>query len=165
MNTADFPRFRAVLAGMAKLYERELDGPLLDAYWLALGDWSLDDFEQASRRLMATSRFMPRPADYQELRKHAGGMTAGEAWEFALEWVRSGHHRGHGKAPAGIDRAVRAIGGWRLLGHTPEDELRHLERRFAQHFAEIAEAVEVREQLQQLSAQNPVRAIIERLLQ
>ena len=79
MNTDDFPRFRSVLAGMAKLYERELDGPLLDAYWLALGDWSLGDFEQASRRLMATSRFMPRPADYHELRKQAGAMTAGEA--------------------------------------------------------------------------------------
>lgn len=165
MNTDDFPRFRSVLAGMAKLYERELDGPLLDAYWLALGDWSLGDFEQASRRLMATSRFMPRPADYHALRKQASAVTAGEAWAAALEHCRKGLHHYGGKAAPEIERAVRAIGGWRVLGHTPEDELRHVERRFAQHFAEISEAADVREDLPALAADNPVRAVIGRLLQ
>ena len=160
MNTDDFPRFRSVLAGMAKLYERELDGPLLDAYWLALGDWSLGDFEQASRRLMATSRFMPRPADYHELRKQAGAMTAGEAWAAALEHVRRGRHHDGIKAAPDVERAVAAIGGWRALGHTPEDELRHVERRFAQHFGEISEATDVREELPRLAADNPVRKLL-----
>jgi hypothetical protein len=159
MQADDFPRFRAVLAGMAKVYERELDGPLLDAYWLALRDWSLPEFEQAAGHLLANSRFMPRPAEFTELRK-GQRMTPGEAWAEALDHVRKGLHHFGDKASPDVERAVAAIGGWRAVAYTPEDGLRFLEQRFAKHYAEIRDAVDVREEVPALAADNPVRKLL-----
>ena len=80
MQQSDFQRFRAVMTGMAKVYERELDALLLDAYWVALRDWSLEDFERAAGELMRTNEFMPRPAAFNALRKAATKLLASEAW-------------------------------------------------------------------------------------
>jgi len=132
------------MTGMAKVYEREIDGALLDAYWLALRDWSLADFEDAAAQLMRTSKFMPRPADFNDLRK-AGRPTPGEAWARALENVRSGGYRyGRGVDPL-IDRAVAAIGGYGVIGMTDEDKLGYLERRFAEAYRGMEAADEARE--------------------
>lgn len=144
MQANDFTRFRAVLAGMAKLYERELDAPLLDAYWLALRDWSLSDFERAAAHLMGRSRFMPRPADFNDLRK-ASSMTAGEAWSAALAHARGAWRSG--PAVSEVERAVQAIGGWLVLAHANVDSLQFIERRFADAFADLETAVATREAL------------------
>lgn len=106
MQQADFTRFRAVMTGMGELYQRELSGPLLDAYWLALRDWPLAEFEAAAAHLMATATFMPRPAEFNALRK-AGRQTAGEAWLAVLENVpEMAAHLGVSEATV-----VRAIHG------------------------------------------------------
>lgn len=144
MRADDFSRFRAVLAGMAKLYERELDAPLLDAYWLALRDWSLEAFEQAAAHLMSTGKFMPRPADFNALRR-AGRMTPGEAWAVALRHAR-GAYRAGPTVPE-VERAVEAIGGWRSIAHANVDALQFIERRFADAFAELETVTETREAL------------------
>lgn len=148
MIAEDFTRFRAVLTGMAKLYEREVDGPLLDAYWLALRDWHLGEFEQAAGHLIAHSRFMPRPADFTELRK-ASRMTAGEAWATALQHAR-GAWRAGPSVPE-VERAVQAIGGWIVIAHSKTESLQFLERRFADAFTELEARVETREALPQLA--------------
>ena len=148
MQADDFTRFRAVLAGMAKLYERELDAPLLDAYWLALRDWSLADFERAAGHLMSRSRFMPRPADFNDLRK-AAGMTAGEAWAAALQHARGAWRSG--PAVPEVERAVQAIGGWMVLAHANIDSLQFIERRFTDAFADLETAVATREALPQIA--------------
>lgn len=132
----------------------------LELWFAAMADWSIAEFREAAAHLMRHEQFFPNPWHFEQVRKRASAMTAGEAWDFALDWVRKGRHHGEARAPAAIDRAVRAIGGWRALGHTPEDELRHVERRFAQHFGEISEATDVREELPRLAADNPVRKLL-----
>jgi hypothetical protein len=144
MQADDFTRFRAVLAGLSKVYERELDGPLLDAYWLALRDWPLAEFEQAAGHLLAHSRFMPRPTDFTDLRK-AGRMTAGEAWAAALQHARGAWRAG--PAVPEVERAVQAIGGWPVIAGAYADSLQFLERRFVDAFRELEQRVEIREQL------------------
>ena len=144
MLVEDFQRFRAVIAGMGKLYEREVDTALLDAYWIALRDWPLEDFERAAGHLMRTSEFMPRPAAFTALRK-AGGMTAGEAWAIALEHAK-GSYRAGPTVPQ-VERAVAAMGGWQVIARSNLDGLPFLERRFAEHFAEIESREDVREAL------------------
>jgi hypothetical protein len=159
VQAEDFTRFRAVITGMAKLYERELDGTLLDAYWLAMRDWTLPDFEAAAQQLMGRAKFMPRPADFNELR-NATRVTSGEAWALALEHVRKGHHRDGPKAPADVDRAVRAIGGWQIIGQATDEDLRFLERRFTANYSEIREATDIREELPLLPRDHPVMALL-----
>ena len=144
MKADDFARFRAILAGLARVYERELDGPLLDAYWLALRDWPLDELESAAAYLLRSSKFMPRPADFEELRK-AGGMTAGEAWQAALVHARGAYRSGPTVGP--VERAVAALGGWQAIARASTDSLPFLERRFAYHFEQIEARELVRDAL------------------
>lgn len=146
MRQADFQRFRAVMTGMAKVYEREIDGALLDAYWLALRDWSLADFEAAAAHLMRTSKFMPRPADFHELRE-AGRQTAAEAWLQALRHAASSAYRNGPLGDPLIDRAVAALGGYRVIAMCEDDKLGFLERRFAEHYEAIQDAEETRRAL------------------
>jgi hypothetical protein len=160
MQQADFQRFRAVMTGMAKVYEREIDGALLDAYWLALRDWSLADFEAAAAHLMRTSKFMPRPADFHELRE-AGRPTAAEAWLKAVEASAGAISCGRVMTVRTcgdplIDRAVRAIGGYGAIAMCDEDKLHFLERRFAEHYESIQDAEEVRAALPQLTGSDAV---------
>jgi hypothetical protein len=146
MQQADFARFRNVMAGLAELYQRELSNTLLDVYWLALRDWSLAEFEAGAGKLMKTAQFMPRPADFNDLRK-AALPTAGEAWASVLTHLRGGYRDGSGLTPE-IDRAIRSLGGYRTLAMLPVDELQWQEKRFAQHYGEMAEADHKREPLQ-----------------
>ncbi len=169
MQAEDFGRFRSVMAGMAKLYEREIDGPLLDAYWLALRTWSLPDFEAAAGRLMATETFMPRPADFNALRK-ASRPTSGEAWSVVLDHVRSGRYRWSDggttftpNAPPPPDEltnaAVRALGGYKAIAMIDEDQLPFLERRFAEHYTSMQDAAEIRQSLPQIAGP-PARELL-----
>lgn len=133
MQPADSPRFKAVMAGLAKVYEREPDQPLLDAYWLALGDWSLAEFEAAAAQLMRTSKFMPRPADFAELRRQSRRQTAAEAWFTS------------GESPdPRARRAMRIAAQGRYVGHIPTDELPFVQRRFLEVYDELQEVEETR---------------------
>lgn len=133
MQQADFERFRAVMAGMAKVYEREIDGLLLDAYWLALRDWSLDDFQAAAARLMQTSEFMPRPAAFNELRKTATKELAAEAWFTS----------GKSDNPR-ANRAMHIATQGRYVGHIPLDELQWVQKRFIEVYEELSDVEETR---------------------
>lgn len=154
MQPSDRERFQAVMTGMAKVYEREIDAPLLDAYWLSLRDWCLADFEQAAGHLMANEKFMPRPADFNELRK-AGRPTAGEAWIKAVKSCTTaripGGHVGGSSGDPLIDRVVNAIGGYGAIAMCNLDKLPFMERRFCEHYEEIGGANEIREQVSQIT--------------
>lgn len=140
MQQADFARFRAVMAGMAEVYQRDLSGPLLDAYWLALGAWSLGEFEGACSQLLRTSRFMPRPADFHEMRKSATCRTADEAWQIAC---------GKTEDPL-IIRARQIATQGRYLGHIDLDELKWVQRKFCEVYDELQDVAETRQALPRL---------------
>jgi hypothetical protein len=124
------------MAGMAKVYEREPDQPLLDAYWLTLGDWSLAEFEASAAQLMRTSKFMPRPADFVELRRQARGKTAAEAWFTSGE-----------SADPRARRAMRIAAQGRYVGHIPTDELPWVQKRFLEVYDELQDVEESRDAL------------------
>lgn len=168
MRPNDFTRFRDVMTGMAEMYGREMSNPLLDAYWLALGNWPLSAFEAAARHLMATSPFMPKPADFTALRK-AGRPTAGEAWIIARaacgscrEVTAAGANYGSGGTCGDplIDRAVNAIGGYRAIAMCDSDKLHFLERRFAEHFESLQDAEDVRAEIPQIPASFTPRNLV-----
>lgn len=148
MQGSDFQRFRAVMAGMAELYQRELSAVLLDAYWLTLGAWSLADFEAAAGHLMARCQFMPRPADFTDLRQ-ARQMTAAEAWAHTLARCSRWREGVSGDDDPAIDAAIRAVGGNRTIAMQPLDKLPFLERRFCELFNERQQATAARRLLGQ----------------
>lgn len=121
------------MAGMAKVYEREIDSVLLDAYWLSLRDWSLADFEQAAARLMRTSEFMPRPAAFNDLRKTASKQLAVDAWFTS----------GQSQNPR-ANRAMQIATQGRYVGHIPLDELPFVQKRFMAVYEELEDVEETR---------------------
>lgn len=142
MQQPDFTRFRAVMAGMAEMYQRELSGTLLDAYWLALRDWSLPDFEAAAGHLMAVNTFMPRPSDFNALRK-AGRPTSAEAWQLAWQGNPTGDYA--------IAQALAAAAGPERLGMINIDRLPWVEKRFREAYDELVDVVEHREAVPQIT--------------
>lgn len=151
MQATDADRFRNIIRGMGRMYSAEPDALVLDAYWIALSDWSFEDFQAAAQRLMKTSKFMPRPSEFEELRK-AARLTAGEAFEKAVGWARSGTYNAPAKTPDAIfiDRVVSAMGGWIAITGSDPEKLHFLERRFVEHFNDLQEASDTREALPQL---------------
>ena len=161
MQATDAKRFRDLLRGMGRMFGQEPDGLVLDAYWLALRDWDYADFESAAAHLMAHAKFMPRPGEFNQLRK-AALPTAGESWASVLDYVRRGFHRWIGGGVSVNDsvkpeldpvttRAVQAMGGFQTIAMCDEEKLHFLERRFCEHFESIQDAQQVREALPNLA--------------
>lgn len=123
---------------MGRLYGQEPDNLVLDAYWLALRAWDFADFETAAGHLMATAKFMPRPADFNALRK-AGERTAAEAWNAAIGACSQWRY-GHVTVNSRTDKAVAALGGYRALAMADEETaLPHMMRRFCQIYDELTD--------------------------
>lgn len=154
MQASDFPRFQAVMTGMAELYQRELSGPLLDAYWLSLADWTLSEFESAAAQLMKTEEFMPKPVAFNKLRK-AGQPSSGEAWIEVLEHARHdspNFMNGHVEGLSDLaNRALRAIGGLHTVAMSDISKTTFLEKRFAEVYEQMSESDEVREAVPEIA--------------
>lgn len=151
METTDFQRFKAVMAGMARVFGAEIDKPLLDGYWLALRDWQIADFEGAAAHLMGSSKFMPRPADFNELRKKASEQSAGEAWEKVLKAIRTMYVREGASVDAKTDAVVRQMGGYAHLALMPSEDLKFRARDFQTLWADMGEVEEARTALPNLT--------------
>jgi hypothetical protein len=161
MQPTDGKKFRDLISGMSRMYGQEPDALVLDAYWLALRDWEFEAVQTAAAHLMQTSKFMPRPAEFTELRK-AGRPTVGEAWERARKACGSAIQCGQitHNGTCGdelIDRAVRAIGGYGAIAMCDRDKLAFLERRFAEHYADIESVEDVRGAMPQIASDNRPR--------
>jgi len=146
MRKDDRVAFVEIVVGFAELKGKQLSAPSIELFWNAMQDWPIEEFQAAANVLIRTCAYMPTPKDFEDLRK-AGRPTAGEAWAQVLAHCKHGRYRlGEGLSPA-IDKAVRALGGYAAIGMQPVDQLQFIERRFAQHYGDIAEAEETRNAL------------------
>ena len=143
MQPQDRRPFLEVVIGFAELKGKQLSAPALELYWNSMQDWTIEEFRAAANVLVRTCQFMPTPKDFADHRK-AGQPTKGEAWSAVLDHLKGGYRSG-GLSPQ-IDRAVRAIGGYRTLAMMPADQLPWQERRFAEHFEDMAEADAMRQE-------------------
>ena len=152
MQATDFERFRVLMLGMGELYGKEISGPLLDAYWVALRGWEIKDFEAGCAHLMGTATFMPRPADFTALRK-AGRETAGEVFAGIRQYLRytpNGYLLQPG-TPRAIANSILAMGGPNAYAMCDEEKLPFLERRFCEHYEQIRESEDTREAVPQIA--------------
>lgn len=145
MQVTDFERFRVLMIGMGELYGKEISGPLLDAYWVALRSWEIKPFEEACAHLMANATFMPRPADFTALTK-AGRETAGEVFAGLRQWLKYTPHgyQLDAETPRKIASAFAAMGGAQAYAMCDEEKLPYLEKRFCEHFDQISEVEDAR---------------------
>lgn len=148
MLPTDRAEFARLLTGLAAIKPgNKLTPEALDVWWLTMQAWCIEDFRSAVVHLARSCEFMPSPYQFEQLRL-AGRQTAGEAWADALEHVR------HGDYPTDdptIERAVRAIGGWKAFGMTNSESLSFVERRFCEHFESMRDADDVRGSVPQIA--------------
>lgn len=89
-------------------------------------------------------------------RGHApAGMTQAQAALVlgpSLAHVRGGAYRNGPHPNPAIERAVAALGGWRVLAMADDEAVRYIERRFTEHYDSIEEAQATRERLPELAA-------------
>jgi hypothetical protein len=147
MQPTEFQRFKSIMAGMGRMFGTDMDGVILDAYWLALKSWPIDEFEAAAGHLMATAEFMPKPAAFTNLRK-AGQPTPAEAFAKARQILRTLNPRefiGHNSGDAKLDLALRSVGGYEALGMCTTENIGYFERRFAEAYEGISDAEATRQ--------------------
>jgi hypothetical protein len=160
MTPAEKPQFAAVIVGLAAVKPGGKVTPeALEIWWMALSSWSLEEFKQAASHLALSIEFMPSPFHFDQLRK-AGKPTSGEAWIKARLAVRNANwsdieSTGFTCGDPLIDRAVRAIGGYRAIGMCDSDKLHFLEKRFAEHLETMGDADQVREAVPQIATDRP----------
>lgn len=58
--------FIDTLQTIADVFSTTLTPKALEGYWTALEDLSIERFRDAAQRVLRSSRFMPRPADFRE---------------------------------------------------------------------------------------------------
>lgn len=137
MIDADRAEFAKVMLGMQEIYGQKLSRAAIELYWAALADWTLDAFQAAAAQLLRTSRFLPRPADFAELRKAAAGQNADTAWDELIH--------AHGECSDAVGaRALRSLGGWRVVGFADMDRLPWLKERFREAYGNFQATAEAR---------------------
>ena len=152
MHESDGKRFRNLLRGMGRMYSGDLDNAVLDAYWIALRDWDYGEFEAAAAQLMATAKFMPRPAEFNALRK-AGEPTPGEAWSDVLGGCEL-------EPGSRAWRAAQAVGGQYAIRHADiERDLPHIQRRFIDEYDRLSAVDPIRDALPQIAARGAMIAL------
>jgi hypothetical protein len=156
MLPSDKPRFLAILNGLAAVKPNaKLTPEACEVWWLAMHEWTFDDFRDAALHLTKSVQFMPSPYDFDQLRK-AGEPTAGEAWVTVL----SGAKLEPGSA---IEKAARVVGGQYAIRHADiEKDLPHIQRRFMESYDAIKDAEDVRRAVPQI-ARDDARAVLARI--
>lgn len=144
MTLDDYDSFCAVVVGFAELRGRQLSAEAIELYWHAMQSWSLDDFKRGANALLNSSKFMPTPYDFEQLRR-AGELKPPEAWVLVLSGAALDPN-------SRIYRAAQCVGGQYAVRHAnTERDLPHVERRFLEAYAQLSEVEPIREALPQIA--------------
>lgn len=142
MTAEDKKRFYSVMVQTADMYGKKLTKEQLRLYFSALGALSILEFERAAASLLATSKFMPVPADFYE----AAGKSmkpAAKSWKSQVElwWAAIIHTMGRygaGRSVSFDDTCVndwiRTVGGWPYLCQKSYTDLGFAKRAFADYY-------------------------------
>lgn len=109
-----------ILMTLASVWSNEtIDEPKITAYQWALADVPYPAVEQATRTLLRSAKFFPKPAEILELiaDAHIPQVSTGEAWEIVQRQIRAHGHANFDQCDFGNDAILAAVKrvGWRRL--------------------------------------------------
>lgn len=125
MTRDDAKRFQVAMTILAETFGRELSELTFEAYFHALDDLSIEQFERAAREAQRSETFMPTPVKLREFAGHGKGEDlAVMAWESVLKAIRScGQYGSPDFEDVAVAATIRGLGGWQRLCDTPREEL------------------------------------------
>lgn len=128
MVESDKHRFRVLVQMLGANYRAEVTTPLLQAYWMGLGDLSYEKFSDAVAKAIRKDDYMPPVARLRELAGHGKdvrpyhmpykGLPAAEVKRIQASW-EEGHRLTGGPDPTPIGELV---GTFMAAAHAPQDE-------------------------------------------
>lgn len=136
VNQKHKPRFVATITALAEIYGRELSPAVLKIWWAIMQSWDIDDFTAAASWLAKASEFMPKPVDFQAIRRYSV-IPASEAWGKVLELLPGGYREGG--VDELTDKAVAMLGGYQELAMAKTDSLDFKRRNFVEAYEDIVD--------------------------
>ena len=116
MIDSDKARFATLIYAAGTMFGTQVEKPLIAMYWQVISPvMSIEEFEAAMAKHIATGRFFPKPVDLTgaEDFEHA----ALEAWEIANRAMAAmGSYRAVNFHDPAINATIRSLGGWIEFG-------------------------------------------------
>lgn len=141
MEAADRVRFRELMQALSATFRVEPSPALFEGYWLGLRSMSVDAFETAVAKALATSRFMPAPSELRELGGHLSpSAMALHGWNAVTQAIREhGAYESVSFDDPTINATIRSLGGWqRICGLESEELEKWTRKEFAATYAQLA---------------------------
>lgn len=111
MENSDKKRFAVVLGLLGATFKNEITPLVMQAYFSAMSDLTIEQVEHAGNRWLATGKFFPKPVELRELAKpDTADYEAGQAWILAVQCV-SDHPRPLAFTDTLIHATIRRLGG------------------------------------------------------
>lgn len=126
----------AMLAIAGRMYGKQINHALVEAWAEFMGDVSANEGVKAMRQHVVTSPHFPTVADIRRFvaEERVGSTDPGEAWEEVRRAIqRCGRDHEPSWSSASIAGAVDAI-GWRELCNTTHDDLSTVRAQFERYF-------------------------------
>lgn len=138
--------FASVMTMLAETFGRSLTDAMLDGYWLVLEDLPEEELRGAARKVLATQKFMPSPAELLAVARPPRNPNADvvQAWQVVRRAIDK-----HDYLVATIDfgplvnAVIRNLGGWDTLCRATLPELDNpgwLRKRFDEIYKALATA-------------------------
>ena len=124
--------FAKTLVAAGLIHNREIDSIVIDIYIESLKGYDIGGCTQALKRLMSTSKFMPKPADIIEILEGDVHGKALSAWPEVMLLARnSAEARSANEITQSV---VLDMGGWKRFGHAQYSEHPFLQREFVDRY-------------------------------
>ena len=160
--------FIKYMATLAVIFDKELTDALAEVYWQVLEPFSDEDCDKAFQKVMATSRFWPKPADFLEVLQGTEEEKAVNAWiEVDRAMKRIGTYSSVTFKDHVIHSVIETMGGWISLGETCSSEWKWKQKEFerlytfmekrADHPGHLPGLIEIDNQARGFSIEPPVR--------
>lgn len=141
MNSEDKKAFQVLMVGAGETYGRQITRPLLDIYFEALKQYSIEEVSVSfSKHLVCPKHgtFFPKPADLVRNIKAdeiPPEMMAEMAWmQIEDQMRRKGAYGSLKLDDKQALAAVKSLGSWQDLCHTNTDKLQWVKKQFVENY-------------------------------
>jgi len=137
MIEQDRQKFTQIMLGVAENFSAKITEEGINLRFQVLKEFSLDQVIVAAKKILFTRKYttMPTIADFAEALQPSMSVNGVLAWEQVMKHLESGTR----SKDAAINRAVKALGGWRYLEEQDFEALKWIEKRFLEYSASFAE--------------------------
>lgn len=138
MLKSDKAKLTEALAACAIVFDKEMNEPLIEAYFIALQEFPIDAVCGAFIQAMKTKTFFPKPAELRESLEGNGDDRANQAWMLVCDAVADPYASVKFLDPATASAIDAVFGSWalacRAMSSAEEPMVAHYRKAFHQSY-------------------------------